>query len=272
MIDFLKIFFSNIDASKIVTFLFVFLVLFCIYGYAKKQNMFALAYLEMGLFIILFLLSLVIEKQVTLLLLAFCMIATVVATATAFSAEIRHDLFRISWRKPSIGDIGETVDTDQLRQSVEAITKACQDLSKNDVGAIIVIGDDIPETVLDSGTRIDSDISSEMIEVLFYPKAPLHDGAVIISNNRIVSAGCYLPLTQTLALPRELGTRHRAAIGISETDPRMTVIVVSEETGIISAVHEGKIKRYLDVDSLQVVLELAFGLTDKSEETIVWGE
>ena len=160
--------------------------------------------------------------------------------------------------------MGDVLSED-LNEMVDAITKTCQDLSKNDVGALIVIADSLPDSILDSGTRINADVSAELLEALFFPKAPLYDGAVIISGNKIVAAGCYLPLTQTLALPKELGTRHRAALGICETDPALTAIVVSEETGIISAMHDGKIKRYLDVETLQMVLQLALPSPTKNK-------
>ncbi len=86
-----------------------------------------------------------------------------------------------------------------------------------------------------------------------------------------MSAGCYLPLTQAHNLPREFGTRHRAAIGVSEAFPGLTAIVVSEETGIISAVHDGKIKRYLDANQLKAILECAMNLSDKGQEISIWG-
>ncbi|MEG2015108.1 MAG: DNA integrity scanning protein DisA nucleotide-binding domain protein, partial [Clostridia bacterium] len=122
-----------------------------------------------------------------------------------------------------------------------------------------------------SGTSIDAKLSSELLETIFFPKSPLHDGAVVINGDRVVSAGCYLPLTSKLDLSKELGTRHRAAIGISESNPTLTAIVVSEETGIISAMHDGKMKRYLSNDDLKQVLEVAFYLTDLEAERELWG-
>ena len=87
-----------------------------------------------------------------------------------------------------------------------------------------------------------------------------------------MAAGCYLPLTQATNLPREFGTRHRAAIGVSTAYPDCTAIVVSEETGIISAMHDGKIKRYLDTQQLQAILDCSLGLADDSAEARIWGE
>ena len=123
------------------------------------------------------------------------------------------------------------------------------------MGAIIVLANgNIPNPILESGVRLDSDISSELIESVFFPKTPLHDGAMIINGTKIVSAGCFLPLSQNVDnIPKDLGTRHRAGIGVTETIDVVTFIV-SEETGIISVAKEGKITRYADVEILKKTL------------------
>ena len=131
-------------------------------------------------------------------------------------------------------------------------------MSKNDVGAIIVLSTgNVPDQILTSGVRIDSDISSELIESIFFPKTPLHDGAMIINGTRVVSAGCFLPLSQTDNIPKDLGTRHRAGIGITENID-VTSIIVSEETGIISVATAGKITRYADTETLKKTLTRYF--------------
>ena len=128
-------------------------------------------------------------------------------------------------------------------------------MSKNDVGAIIVLSSgNIPSQILESGVALESDISSELIESVFFPKTPLHDGAMIINGTKIVSAVCFLPLSQNVDnIPKDLGTRHRAGIGVTETIDVVTFIV-SEETGIISVAKEGKITRYADVEILKKTL------------------
>ena len=98
----------------------------------------------------------------------------------------------------------------------------------------------------------------------------MHDGAVIVKGNKILSAGCFLPLTQEAGVAKELGTRHRAALGITE-ESNVMAIVVSEETGIISAMHDGKVKRYLDAEQLREILYCAMGLSDEGEEEKIWG-
>ena len=123
------------------------------------------------------------------------------------------------------------------------------------MGAIIVLSTgNVPGQILDSGVRLDSDISSELIESVFFPKTPLHDGAMIINGTKIVAAGCFLPLSQNVDnIPKDLGTRHRAGLGVTETIDVISIIV-SEETGIISVARAGKITRYADSETLKKTL------------------
>jgi len=145
-------------------------------------------------------------------------------------------------------------DEEKINVCISEIIKAVQDMSKNDVGAIIVLSNgNIPDQILDSGVALDSDISSELIESVFFPKTPLHDGAMIINGTKIVAAGCFLPLTQKDNVPKELGTRHRAGIGITETIDVVSLIV-SEESGIISVAKAGAITRYVDTEALKKTL------------------
>lgn len=144
---------------------------------------------------------------------------------------------------------------DELQASVTNISKAVANMSDKKVGALIVVeGSVLLEDVVSTGAMVDSSVSTPVIENIFFPKAPLHDGAMIIRDNRIYSAGCILPLTQS-ELSLELGTRHRAAVGISEQSDAM-VIVVSEETGKISVAQGGELVRGLSLG------ELIAGLTD----------
>ncbi|MBO4989521.1 MAG: diadenylate cyclase [Clostridia bacterium] len=143
----------------------------------------------------------------------------------------------------------------EVEECISAVIKALQNMSKSDVGALVVLSNDnLPKQVLDSGVKLNADISSQLLEAIFFPKAPLHDGAVILSGHKIVAAGCFLPLTQNLSYPKELGTRHRAGIGITEVS-NVTALIVSEETGIISIVKAGKVTRYADYDMLRGALE-----------------
>lgn len=144
----------------------------------------------------------------------------------------------------------ETFTQADTERCIANIVKALQNMSKNNVGALIVLSrGSLPKQVLQSGVMIDAEISTQMIEGVFFPKAPLHDGAMVIHGHKIQAAGCFLPLTQKTSYPKEYGTRHRAAIGVTEV-ANVISLVVSEETGIISIVKQGSVERYADYDML----------------------
>lgn len=181
----------------------------------------------------------------------------IIAILILYSVEIK----RLLWarRNTKMFDVkhgeGISYDEDKIQHCIAEIIKALQNMSKNDVGAILVLtAGGFPPQILDSGVRLESDISSELIESVFFPKTPLHDGAMIISGTKITAAGCFLPLSQNVDnIPKDLGTRHRAGIGVTETIDVISLIV-SEETGIISIARAGKITRYADTEALKKVL------------------
>lgn len=146
----------------------------------------------------------------------------------------------------------------QSEARVSEIVKALNSMSRKRIGALIVIerktalGD-----IIESGTVVDAEISAPLIENIFEPNTPLHDGAMIVRNERITAAACILQLTNDITISRELGTRHRAAIGITETTDAV-VLIVSEETGIISMAREGRLTRHLDTKSLTILLRELF--------------
>jgi len=143
-------------------------------------------------------------------------------------------------------------------QIVAELQQAILNLSKRRVGALIVI--ELKTGLADivsTGTRIEGVISAPLIENIFEPNTPLHDGAVIICDGRIVAAGCFLPLSEEFSVARELGTRHRAALGVSGVSDSVTLIV-SEETGVISFARDGKLVRYIDQKALKNLLESIF--------------
>lgn len=168
---------------------------------------------------------------------------------------------RLMWskRKTKLTDVKHGIsgyyDEDKVEKCISEIIKALQNMSKNNIGAILILSaDNIPEQIIDSGVKIDSEISTALIESVFFPKTPLHDGAMIISDTKIVASGCFLPLSQNANnIPKDLGTRHRAGIGITETVD-VVAIIVSEETGIISIAKGGKIVRYADAELLRKTL------------------
>ncbi len=175
-----------------------------------------------------------------------------------FSVEIKRSIWRSNKKKAAVSATErKSATSTRLSTHTEAcvsgIVKAVQNLSKSDTGALIVLSNgNLPREILESGVMLDSNISSQLIEGIFVPKAPLHDGALVIYGDRLQAAGCFLPLTQK-DYPKELGTRHRAGIGVTEAADVMTVIV-SEETGIVSVVKRGQITRYVDSDGLRKFL------------------
>lgn len=138
---------------------------------------------------------------------------------------------------------------------VDYLVQAATFLSERKIGALIAIERDIGfRSILDSGIRIDSEITPELLIAIFFPYTPLHDGGVVVSENRITAARCMFPLSQHTQFPQNTGTRHRAAVGLTE-ETDAVVIVVSEETGIVSVSHEGRLIQNLDEGKLRRFLE-----------------
>ncbi len=140
-------------------------------------------------------------------------------------------------------------------QSLEELVRAAAHLAGRRVGALIVLQNEVGlNEYIDVGTRLDARVSRELITSIFLPESPIHDGALIIQNGRITAAGCFLPLTTNPNVSKTLGTRHRAAIGLTEETDAM-VVVVSEEDGTISLVREGTITRDVDAATLRTTLQ-----------------
>jgi diadenylate cyclase len=151
------------------------------------------------------------------------------------------------------------------RQSINEIVRACSQMARVRTGALIVIENKESISRIDeTGIKVDADITNQLIINIFEKNTPLHDGAVTIRNNRISAATCYLPLTQSQSISKELGTRHRAGMGMSE-EYDAVVIIVSEETGRISAAHEGQLERNLSEDALKNYLIAQLGLVSEEE-------
>lgn len=172
----------------------------------------------------------------------------VIVMILLFQPEIRHAIEtfgRGDFKRFSIFSLrGTDSSSEETRTVANSISKAISNMSDKKIGALIVLeGKTALNEVIDTGSPVDSAISTMLIENIFFPKAPLHDGAMVIRDNRIHCAGCILPLTQT-DISKELGTRHRAALGMSENSDAL-VIVVSEETGSISIALNGVLERNL---------------------------
>lgn len=170
---------------------------------------------------------------------------------TMFNTEIKRSLLDANVRHTQ----KDSVTVSNVEIIMEEMVRAIQNMSKKDVGAFIVLSDEnLPEGIIESGTVVNAKITSQMIEAVFYPKAPLHDGAMIIEGNKIYAAGCFVPIVQNENLPKEMGSRHRAALGVTAV-ASVTAIVVSEETGIISIMRNGEVvKKYADATDIKSAL------------------
>jgi diadenylate cyclase len=197
----------------------------------------------------------------------------VIALVIVFQPELRRALEfvgRSRILRPQFG----VLDKEKAKSTVAAIIKASDYFSVNKVGALIIIEREISLTdFAETGVVLDSDVSTEILKNIFYVGAPLHDGAAIIRGDRVHAAGCVLPLTRNKNLSTDLGTRHRAGIGMSEVSDALSIII-SEETGIISIALDGKLTRFLDIRELEkklLSIYLDSGETKKNVFLSVFG-
>lgn len=173
-----------------------------------------------------------------------------IAFAIIFQPELRRILVQLGRRRLFLGLFKEEA------RLYKEITEACRALARRRIGALIVLERDVPlKTFVDSGTALDAELSSELLVTLFITRTPLHDGAVVIREGRVAAAGCILPLTQDPNVSKQYGTRHRAAIGVTEETDAVAV-VVSEENHSISLAVAGKITPAIDAQTLEEMLTL----------------
>ncbi len=183
----------------------------------------------------------------------------IIALVIIFQPELRRALEQLGRKKIVFGlfNFGDSRDKGERfsKETVDAIVNASYDMGAVKTGALIVVEQDmVLEEYVTTGIPIDGVVTSQLLINIFEHNTPLHDGAVIIRGNRVVAATCYLPLSDNLDLSKELGTRHRAGVGISEVTDSMTIIV-SEETGAVSLAVGGKLIRNIDKESLRSKLE-----------------
>lgn len=188
----------------------------------------------------------------------------VIALVIVFQPELRRGLEYVGRSKIVKSPFGQ-FDKEKAKLIVSSFTKAIDEFSKSKTGALIVVERETAlSDVAETGTTLNALVSTELLGNIFYEGAPLHDGAVIIRGDRVMAAGCVLPLTQNNQLSSELGTRHRAALGITENSDAL-VLIVSEETGIISMADNGRLSRFLDIKSVEKIL-LNLYLSGATEE------
>jgi len=175
-----------------------------------------------------------------------------IALIVVFQPELRRALEFIG--RGRLGKAQNVVSRERATEFVDSIVRSVDYFSQRKEGALIIIERDTAlNDIAETGTILDAALTESAIENIFYKGAPLHDGAAIIRDDRILAAGCVLPLTSNQGLSKDLGTRHRAGIGISENSDAL-VLIVSEETGIISVAQDGKLSRFLDLRSVEKIL------------------
>lgn len=243
---------SGIGINDIVDILVVAFVFYKVIGFIKQSRA---EQLVKGLLVLVIIagLSDLFNLYTLNWILKSSLAVGVIALVVVFQPELRRGLESLG-RSKLLRTTFSQMDKDQAQTITKEFVESLQYLADTRTGALIIIERETALTdICETGTRIDARVSTELLGNIFYEGAPLHDGAIIIRGDRIHSAGCVLPLTQNTSLPKELGTRHRAGIGITENSDAISFIV-SEETGIISSAKDGKLTRYLDGKAIEKIL------------------
>ncbi len=223
-----------------------------------------------GIFVVLgiWLISYFLQLKTLMWLMSQAMTWGFLGVIILFQPELRRALEQLG--RGSFFARNSTNEEESFKETVSAIMKSCNYMAKRRIGALITIeretgmGD-----YVETGIPVRGQLTSELLTNIFIPNTPLHDGAVILAHNEITAAACYLPLSESPFISKELGTRHRAALGISEVTDAVT-IVVSEETGSISCTKNGELHRDLDQDELRNILERELDMVPKAPTTKSW--
>ncbi len=262
--------------NSVADVLDVLLVAFVIYSAIKLIRETRAIQLAKGFIFLLLIYAAVyfLKMQVSTYMFSVLFSNILLVMVIVFSPEIRHALESVGRSSVTNFNLFGFKNSDELRKQeelkkmVNAVTKACADMSDKKIGALMVFEkESILGEIISTGTHIDAEVSVELLGNIFYPKAPLHDGAAVVRQARVAAAGCILPLTQNSDVSSELGTRHRAAIGMSEQSDAL-IVVVSEETGAISVAQKGRLRRDLSSGDLRELLTQNFVKSEKSEDRI----
>jgi diadenylate cyclase len=258
--DKIKIIFANIGLNSIVDIVLVYYVLY--HGYLLIRDMRA-KQLVKGIVLLVALIP--ISKIFQLFMIAYILDHTfqvgVIALVVVFQPEIRKALEYIGRTSFSLTAIEKNTQTSE--QVIKEIVSATSSLARQKIGALMIFEQKIGlNDIAESGTKLNANISSGLLINIFIPNTPLHDGAVIIKDYTIRAAGCFLPLTENNLLSKDIGTRHRAAIGMTEKSDAIALIV-SEETGYISYAVEGRLYRNIQIQELEYLLSGIYIDNDK---------
>lgn len=245
--------------KDIIDILLIGLLLFYVYRLMKRSGTLSLFY-GVLLFIVLWVLaSEIFDMRLTGMILDKFMSIGLIVLVILFQDQIKRFLIDIgsrsrlkNFRKLIGHDKGEP--SEKNSKMAMAIVRACMSMSKTKTGALIVMQRKVPLTDYEmTGERLDAPVNTRLIESIFFKNSPLHDGAMIIAGDRIVAAGCILPVSQNMDIPKNLGLRHRAALGMSQATDALCVIV-SEETGNISVASGGRFELKISAPELEAIL------------------
>jgi len=261
---------GHIGIASVIDILIITFLLYKLIQFLRKSRLGIIARS-----IVILLVALWVSERFGLLVIHFITSRAVelgiLALVILFQPEIRQSLERIG-RKNIISFFGKETGTSELDFVVGQTVSACMKMAKERTGALIVFArENSLREESETGTKLDARISSELLQNIFYDKAPLHDGAVIVNGDRIVSAGCVLPLSDNAHLASDLGMRHRSAVGMSELSDAVAVIV-SEETGAISIAVGGKLRRRLTEETFETLLRTELSTEDQTKKHVaaIW--
>lgn len=271
--EYLQTMWHQIQGVKITDILDILIVAFLIYKFLpllKSTGTTRVAGVVVSVLVIAWLTDLLKLHALSWVLNQFLSVG-LIAVVVLFQPELRRmidHLGNMKWKK----FFGHQKPEQEIAPVIAQTVSACEAMSKEKVGALIVFErDNHLDEYFKSGTKIDGEVSEQLIRNIFFPKAALHDGAMIVRAGRVAAAACVLPLSESRRLSAELGTRHRAAVGMSEVSDAV-VVVVSEETGAISVAVGGMLKRHLAAQTLEKLLlqELSPNdVTTKEEDLVV---
>ena len=240
---------STMGIADIVDILIVAYLIYKAIWFVRKTNSYNLA---KGLIVLLVVLGLSDIFKLTMInsLLRKAVELGLIALLILFQPELR----RILERMGSSFSSGKNISGSTMESAIAQTVLACTEMSASKTGALIIFERNVKlNDIMSTGTIINADVTAELIKNIFFNKAPLHDGALIVRGSRLAAAGCVLPLTKSTNLSKELGMRHRAGIGLSEQADAV-VVIVSEETGSISVAIEGMLKRHLTAATFEKLL------------------
>ena len=252
----------SVGFADILDIAIISVVIYYVLNMLKKTRAFQLM-IGVGIFFAVYIVAITFKLKATTFLIDTLLQVGLIALLVVFQPELRRALeqvgsLNIFSRSYMRRRTYEDREVEQLRKAIAAICDGVERMSEKQTGALIVMENfNRLESVKMSGTPVNADITPELIGTIFYDGSPLHDGAVVVHQGRITHAGCVLPLSDNLEISKEMGTRHRAALGISEVSD-VIALVVSEETGTISYAKNGVLRRNQDRHSIYEVLTKEF--------------